>query len=224
MEPRSSVRILRLPEEDLPSPLYLFKMIGSETSIGQWMNDRVRRRTNNGVQSPRTDWNALYMQFNSAHCLGTVSYRFDVAFSVATLLRVTLNVSSGISVLVVDDVDCLIMSNSSVAGVDKATILKSILGIDSHLLLMDELGKRNALLMCRETEQEWECVIPESLVCDELLGDEQIVRYYKPEHGMLAYQRDPEDGACWTRLDYLDVEKMTNEPPDWIVKHVMTHQ
>mmetsp|Transcript_65592 Transcript_65592/g.122283 ORF Transcript_65592/g.122283 Transcript_65592/m.122283 type:complete len:253 (-) Transcript_65592:9-767(-) len=104
------------------------------------------------------DWRALYTQFQRKHVLGTVPYRWDKGFMDATLVSATFD-NLDIVVLEGD-----MMHDGSVSGKEKALAVKRLLGLDEEVALMEMLGTQGKVALVKETDDEWELVIPHELL------------------------------------------------------------
>lgn len=83
----------------------------------------------------RSDWSGLYVQFGRALAVGTVGYRWDQGYSVATMLAVTLRLPR------VANTRDTVMADSGVGGLAKAAAVRSALGLRASGLLMDEVQR-----------------------------------------------------------------------------------
>lgn len=197
----------------LVTTVQVYKAVGSECSITAYFEKQKNR-------SNITDWGGFYFQFNEAHCLGTVPYRFDSGYSISHLLtaKVCLE-NSRLSLLLVDDRGW--MCDNSTSGQQKAVKLKQLLQIPESAMLMDALAKRTSALVVRETSNEWELIVPPSLLFDSpLLIDNTIVAQFRPgRFGTLVYRKEPNQ-STWSRFDEVNIAEMPNNPPEWIISMV----
>eukprot|EP00971_Amphidinium_carterae_P177263 3515401-Amphidinium_carterae.1 len=112
------------------------------------------------------DWRALYTQFQCKHVLGTVPYRWEDEETEATFVSATF-----------DDLEIVVlegdlMHDGSVSGEEKALAVKRLLKVDEELpLMVDEelplmqmLGKKGKVALVKETDDEWELLIPHDLL------------------------------------------------------------
>ena len=122
--------------------------------------------------------------------------------------------------LIVDD-DQSQMCNGAQSQEDKANMIKHQLGIPKDAMLMDWIGENMPLTMLclRETEQEWELIIPHALVRSQsLLLHEKVVEQYRPKHGITYLFRDTsnEEECQWVRYEEGETLKQEVWVPDWI--------
>ena len=225
-----AVRKLSASTGDVPSTLVAYKLVGTEASIREYFcgscthGDPHEPSAQADVRQ-RSDWSALYTQFTMPHSINTVSYRFEVGYAYATLLRAEID-TSAFDVYLVDDGSSNEMADSSITGAIKAQRIKELLGIPADTLLMDEMGRRRALLICRETANEFELIIPQELVQDttnSIFSREEIVSRFKPNSYLALARRQDGDSGDWYTFDYTDVEKMDNRPPNFIA-NLMTNK
>mmetsp|Transcript_24409 Transcript_24409/g.45486 ORF Transcript_24409/g.45486 Transcript_24409/m.45486 type:complete len:249 (+) Transcript_24409:107-853(+) len=149
-----------------------------------------------GRPAPVQDWRGLYTQFQRDHVLGTIPYRWDGGHDTATLVKVTF------ATLNVALLDGPLLYDHNVTGTQKATIVKRILGISESKPLVETLGKRGQVALVRETEREWELVIPHNLL-PQLDYQEQIIAKFR-RHAILpityqwcAAEVDDENNTLW---------------------------
>jgi hypothetical protein len=122
--------------------------------------------------------------------------------------------------LIVDD-DQSQMCNSAQSQEDKAIMIKHQLGIPKDAMLMDWIGENMPLTMLclRETEQEWELILPHALVRSQsLLLQEKVVQQYRPKHGTTYLFRDTsnKEECPWVRYEEGETLKQEVRVPEWI--------
>jgi len=128
------------------------------------------------------DWRSLYTQFQRAHVLGTLPYRWEnPATAEARLISATFE---ELDVVVIDGP---YLHDGGVDGVAKAAACKCQLGIDEAAPLMPSLGDRGKVALVRETADEWELVIPHALLSS--------LRY--EERGIARFRRHPRMPVTW---------------------------
>eukprot|EP01098_Paradermamoeba_levis_P007633 TRINITY_DN3167_c0_g1_i1.p1 TRINITY_DN3167_c0_g1~~TRINITY_DN3167_c0_g1_i1.p1 ORF type:complete len:227 (+),score=47.40 TRINITY_DN3167_c0_g1_i1:159-839(+) len=139
--------------------LGVWKVFGTESSALEYFEAAEARRP---PSSSPSDWgNSLYFQFDVSHTLGTINYRFDQGYSLARLWSIKFE---NLNVVIADDLHSNFLIDGKVTGKEKATLLKQLLGFDESKMLMDCLGEKGSALCIRETENEWELVLPASLI------------------------------------------------------------
>lgn len=152
-----------------------YKILGNETTLA----DYVKNSSNAAVHSVQLpDWYCLYMQFQREHVLGTVPYRWDHSHTNKEYMEANLSeaIFEDLTVLVVDGP---MFHQGSVSGEEKAEILKKLLNIEGSL--MDEIGKRGQVALIRETEEEWELLIPYSIFFKLKFTEEVNIRFFRDE-------------------------------------------
>lgn len=182
----------------------LFKVVGTESSVMEYTKK-------NPPADPKSDWAGMYFQLNAAHALGTIGYRWE-KYTTAKLLRVLLRPR------VIAVVSESFMWNASIAGSEKALMVKHLLGLDSCTPLMTSLESQGAGMLCLETEHEWEIVIPHALLKDAILLEETICTFAPNEFKATSKMSRVE--GQWSRFD--ESSFGPNEPPSWIEKYVFT--
>mmetsp|Transcript_39887 Transcript_39887/g.125562 ORF Transcript_39887/g.125562 Transcript_39887/m.125562 type:complete len:216 (+) Transcript_39887:55-702(+) len=191
----------------------VFKCLGDEESLEEYV----------AAHPPRVpgDWSALYTQFNAPHSLGTVGYRWDAGYGLARLVRARIPRVKGVVV------DAPWMPDGAVAGEAKAKAVRQALGLpEGGPPLMERLGERGQVLVCRETADQWELVVPRALMAS-LSWQQRAVCELRPNrYGMTGEWREREEGegegwGAWRRFD--EVEALRDvEPPSWIARSLGT--
>ena len=123
------------------------------------------------------EWRALYTQFQADHVLGTVPYRWEKGHAEAVLIEATLA-----SVDIVE-IDGPILHDGSVSGGEKAAAVKEKLGLPAAEPLMEALGRLGKTALVRETEDEWELIVPHALL-DKLSLTERVVARFRKHPSM----------------------------------------
>jgi hypothetical protein len=103
------------------SGVEVFKCVGDEPSIAAFLDRRPPRVVG--------DWSALYLQFDIAHALGNVGYRWDAGYARARLFRGQLSAELPVLVL-----DAPWMPDPSIPGDIKARDVRRILGLEEDVL------------------------------------------------------------------------------------------
>ena len=91
---------------------------------------------------------------------------------------VALSLEGGLDVVILDGP---LMHDGSQSGSTKALAVKEALGIEPETPLMAALAQRREVALVRETEEEWECVIPHSL----------LPLLMSKERGLAVFERHP---------------------------------
>jgi hypothetical protein len=139
------------------------------------------------------------------------------------MLKLSIDLlAANCSILLVQDFKDNEMCRGDISGSEKAKMIKKMLGISEEQLLMQEFGRRREILLCRETEFEWEIVIPISLVTELTSAHAQtIISSYKADGGCLSHRKSEFDGEnTWKLFDDLDLRNMKNQPPAWISERI----
>lgn len=208
--PESAPLSLNIEIVNTEEPLTCFKVVGAGQSVIGFV-----AACNGEPSAPRkrSDWSGLYVQFGRAHAIGTVGYRWDQGYSVATMLAVTLRLPR---VAIVRDV---VMADGGVSGAAKAAAVRSALGLRASGLLMDDVGAAGLALACWETQDELELVIPDAMV-ERAVADSRVVEQFRPNRfGATAERRaflgsDAEDGtAAWGPWVPFSECSVANEEP-----------
>jgi hypothetical protein len=71
-----------------------------------------------------------------------------------------------------------LMHDGSVSGKEKAAVIKELLNMDMKEPLMEKLGKQCKAALIRETQDEWELVVPHNLL-DQLEYSERVVARFQ---------------------------------------------
>ena len=122
--------------------------------------------------------------------------------------------------LIVDDAQSQ-MYDGAQSQEGKAIMIKQQLGIPKDAMLMDWIGENMPLTMLclRETEQEWELILPHALVKSQsLLLHEKVVEQYRPKHGITYLFRDTsnKEECQWVRYEEGETLKQEVRVPEWI--------
>lgn len=127
------------------------------------------------LQDP--DWQALYLQFQCNHALGTVPYRWESSrdYKEAQLLEVTFE---DLRIVVLG---CSYLHDTVISGADKAHTLKMAMGIDDGLL-MEYFGKLGKAVLVRETDAEWELLVPHCLLPHVRFKERVVARWRRHTH------------------------------------------
>mmetsp|Transcript_62329 Transcript_62329/g.193170 ORF Transcript_62329/g.193170 Transcript_62329/m.193170 type:complete len:214 (+) Transcript_62329:132-773(+) len=204
----ASLEGLRWVEAEL-NDVEVFKCLGNEETLEEY----------SAAHPPRVsgDWSAVYTQLNAPHALGTVGYRWDTGYGLARLVRARIpRVRAAV-------VDAPWMPDGAVAGGAKAAALRVALGLpEDGRPLMDGLGERGQVLVCRETPDQWELVVPTSMVTSLDLQQRAVCELRPNRYGMTGEWRRREEGegeswGPWRRFDELEALREV-EPPAWIAE------
>jgi hypothetical protein len=147
----SAARIVDLPADHLT----VLKLVGHQTSLEEYV----------AAHPPRTesDWASIYFQLSVANAMGTYAYRIDQGYDTANLLELQLAFPADVRVLLIGDEWFAAPEHD---GATKAMAIKRLLTLDAERPLMEQLAERRLLLLCRESADEWELVVPLSLRCE----------------------------------------------------------
>lgn len=196
------LRVAELPISDV----HAFKCVGDQAFIGEYV----------AAHPPRVigDWSALYMQFDILHALGTVGYRWDQGYSFARVIRATLPEMLAVVV------DAPWMPDGSVGGEAKAEAVRKALRLPADVPLMQAVGEQGKVLICRETEQQWELVVPSQLASTLAWQQEAACELKPNKYGATGEwrRRGSEMEEVWSDWQrFHDSEALAEvEPPSWI--------
>lgn len=152
---------------------------GDEISLCSYNASCEREALENGVHGrvpvERLDWRAIYTQFTRSHVLGTVPYRWEAHLEA---MLVTVTFESPLDIVVIGG---SLMSNTGTCGAEKAKAIKGNLGVDQTRPLMHTLGAQGKVALVKETDTEWELVLPHNLLSgkDGLRYSERRVAIFK---------------------------------------------
>merc|ERR1712000_538731 len=191
---------------------YFFKVIGDEENICDYHCARAPQTT---TTTTLNDWSAFYFQLNETHACGTLAYRYDQGYEIASLMKTKFNVgTNNIKMIFISD---FFLSDETVSGEDKAKRIKLSLGLNINEPLMKQFGEKNWILCCRESNDEWELVVPHNLIHKEFFVDQQTVTQFKSNSfGATGFRRRGRSGE-WERFDDNDIAASVNVPPKWFV-------
>ena len=164
--------------------LRAYKVLGDDMTLESmqhhaWESDDLDGR--DSIQDP--EWQALYMQFKRSHVLGTVPYRWESKAKAYTHAQLVEVLFDSIEIVVLDGA---VLHDASVGGDTKATLVKTHLRLgnsccedddDKTGRLMHELGKSGKAALVRETEDEWELLIPHCLLPRLRFSEKVIARW-----------------------------------------------
>jgi len=174
----------------------IYKATGGSTKLIEY-NDIQKDDLDGSYSKQHAEWRALYTQFQCEHVLGTVPYRWEKEHTEATLVEATF--TSPLQIVVIDGP---MFHDGSVSGADKAAAVKAALGLSPSDPLMVELGRRGKVALVRETEEEWELIVPHALL-NSLPFTERIVCRFRRHPAMQITHRwrDELDGAVWEKWE-----------------------
>eukprot|EP00928_Gymnodinium_smaydae_P057519 TRINITY_DN40754_c0_g1_i1.p1 TRINITY_DN40754_c0_g1~~TRINITY_DN40754_c0_g1_i1.p1 ORF type:complete len:236 (+),score=37.75 TRINITY_DN40754_c0_g1_i1:68-709(+) len=198
-----SVDELRVVEVSLPQ-IEAFKVVGDQQSILAY--DAAHR--------PRAigEWSAIYFQLNAPHAKGTVAYRWDMGYDLARLLKIDMrNVNAII-------VDASWFPDGSIGGDEKAAVLKEALQLPLSEPLTKGLEQRKVVLVCRETEDQWELVVPRGLLPGIISVEEELLQF-RPNAclGGPDQCRSSGDDQPWRKVRDAEALEFV-PPPAWITE------
>jgi len=207
--PSSELEPLQVVELSLTG-VTICKCIGDEQTMRDYFQKSKPQVT--------SDWSAIYTQFDMPHSLGTVGYRWDAGYQTANVMQAP--VTSGLRCVVVD---APWMCDGSIQSDAKAAAVRLALGLSDSEPLMDAIGQRGMVLVCRETEMQWEMVIPHTLGLERVIGcEQQVMMQLRPnQYGSTGQVRswDAEqlELTPWRRFD--ENEALVEvRPPQWILE------
>eukprot|EP00931_Biecheleriopsis_adriatica_P115447 TRINITY_DN91231_c0_g1_i1.p1 TRINITY_DN91231_c0_g1~~TRINITY_DN91231_c0_g1_i1.p1 ORF type:complete len:455 (-),score=84.30 TRINITY_DN91231_c0_g1_i1:159-1391(-) len=139
-----------------------------------WAQDDLDGR--GSLQHP--DWQALYMQFQRRHVLGTVPYRWD---SRVRDYREAQLIKAAFEDVQVVSLEGELFHDISVSAEEKALAAKSVLQIKDGLL-METLGQMGKVALVRETQFEVELLVPHCLLPRMKFKEQVLVRWRRHLH------------------------------------------
>ena len=184
------------------SNIHFYKVVGGSD---------VTLHSYNASQSDDHDWSALYTQFRSDHALGTVPYRWERGgFTEATLIEA----------VILDQVSLLVMEGAifhdpNVSGREKAIAIQRALALDPERPLMRSLGENGLGALIRETEDEWELILPHGLVRNLSLKEKRVARFRK-HRSMPLTSHWCREGDDWEPWDDMKFPEMPDLDTEWI--------
>ena len=175
-----------VPEPVIARGVTVYKVLAGDTpnflaSYNQGCRPSAHDDLDGDNSLQRTDWRGLYTQFKRDHVLGTVPYRWERGQRQARLVAATFD---ELHIIVLDDPR---LHQGDMNGTAKAAMIKQILNIPMEEPLITFLGRLGQVAMVRETETEWELVIPHDLL-PELSFREKFV---------MSFQRHPQMPITW---------------------------
>lgn len=153
-----------------------YKVVAGDMTVAQY-NTAQADDLDGSRSLQHRDWVALYTQFQRDHVVGTIPYRWEKGHSEAVLIEVSFSCPLTIAVF-----DGAVFHDGSMSGDDKAAAVKMHLGIDPQEALLEHLGRAGKMALVRETDEEWELIVPH-----ELLG-----RLPFTERVLCRFQRHPQ--------------------------------
>lgn len=159
------------------------------------------------------DWaNAMYLQFQSDHALGTVPYRWEKGYTHAKLIKATFN--GPLKIVIIDSP---IMYDGTISGKEKATRIKLLLGIDESLPLMETLGKQGKFAMIRETKDEWELIVSQSLLATTSFKEEVVAIFERHSQMPVTHRWCDSNGKWHKWTDTFNAKnRIPNLAMDWM--------
>mmetsp|Transcript_25977 Transcript_25977/g.60718 ORF Transcript_25977/g.60718 Transcript_25977/m.60718 type:complete len:210 (+) Transcript_25977:50-679(+) len=156
----------------------VYKVVaGSDDSLRVYNDMQMASYAASVVPTQCLDWRALYTQFQRKHVLGTVPYRWDKDFQEAQLISATF---ASLDVVVLEG---KMLHDGALSGQEKALAVKRILDLPLEIPLMEALGAKGKVALVKETEDEWELIVPHELL-SRLSFEEQVVARFK-KHSVL---------------------------------------
>ena len=177
-----------------------------------WEMDDLDGR--DSIQHP--EWKALYQQFKALHVLGTVPYRWEsktCAYTHAQLVEVHFD---SLDVILLDGP---LLHDGRVGAHEKAGAVKTHLGLgkmpvleasadaERSGLLMHEIGRLGKAALVRETEDEWELLVPHCLLPRLRFSETIIARWRRHRtlpistHWLNASLTQETGVDCWEAWD-----------------------
>mmetsp|Transcript_57944 Transcript_57944/g.67623 ORF Transcript_57944/g.67623 Transcript_57944/m.67623 type:complete len:233 (+) Transcript_57944:153-851(+) len=169
------------------SSVAVYKVVGGEAGTLVGYNDSCLATADAGSLE-QVEWRGLYTQLKRDHVLGTIPYRWERGGNTAArLVRATFE---DLTIVVLDGP---MMHDGGISGGDKALAAKVLLGIDPTLPLLAALGERRQVCLVRETEDEWELVIPHALLQHLSMRETGVARFRKHPSMPITHRWQPEE-------------------------------
>jgi len=146
----------------LPPIVTAMKVVGEESTLRDYVANHPPRGG---------DWAAIYFQVSESNALGTVAYRIEQQCKTAQFLWVDFSFDAETRLLFIRD-DAF--GSGQWSGEEKANLLRQHPVFQPPLderPLMEQLGERRLVVLCRESEGEYEFIVPHAL----FESDEDIV-------------------------------------------------
>ena len=179
----------------------VYKVVAGEASTLLDYNESCLAEAN-GVSLEELEWRGLYTQFKRDHVLGTIPYRWERGdHTAAHLVRATFDLDLDIVVL-----DGPMMHDGRVGGSAKAIMAKKLLGIDPAIPLLTALADRRQVCLVRETEEEWELVIPHALLQHLSVRETGVARFLRHPSMPVTHRWQPEGEAAGSTRRWEDGE------------------
>lgn len=179
----------------------VYKVVAGEASTLLDYNESCLAEAN-GVSLEELEWRGLYTQFKRDHVLGTIPYRWERGdHTAAHLVRATFDLDLDIVVL-----DGPMMHDGRVGGSAKAIKAKELLGIDPAIPLLTALADRRQVCLVRETEEEWELVIPHALLQHLSVRETGVARFLRHPSMPVTHRWQPEGEAAGSTRRWEDGE------------------
>jgi len=204
---------------ELPAPQIVHVGL-HQVTVFKCTNEERTIKAYTEQQQPKvtTDWSAIYFQLDRAHAIGTASYRWDRGCTHACIVKGTLHRVNAILVR------AAWMSDPHIAGARKAEAVKKALGLEEDATpLVDCLAQNGYIMICPETEDQWEVLISHSLVNRVQFLQEEVVMELKPNKWGCTgtYQTGVGPDAAWR--PYQESMALVKEPlPLWLTSIIAT--
>jgi len=190
--------------------LRIYKVVANEDSMFDYVKNCALQDTLDGVGSnQRPDWRALYTQFLHDHTIGTVPYRWN-RFKMATLLEVTFKT---LDVVILDG---SIFFDGKISGDQKAQAVKELMKLDLNAPLMATLGEAGLCALVRETEDEWELIVPHNLFAKLSFTEKVIMQFQKHDKYPLTESWKLPNGPWRCFENDFDASTLPDLPIDFI--------
>ena len=214
------MEVLEVTSAEMCVPnLRAYKVLGDDMTLESirqlaWELDDLDGR--DSIQHP--EWQALCMQFTSSHVLGTVPYRWESqarTYTHAQLLEVEFD---SLNVVVLDGP---LLYDGGVCAEEKAAAVKVHLKMcsDQKGRLMHELGKRGKAALVRETEEEWELLVPHNLLSQLSFSEKVIARWRRHQtRPVSSHWQDAEQVGTdlWKRDDTVETPCIPDLDLSWL--------
>ena len=198
------------------SGVKFYKVVAGDMTVMQY-NSAQRDDLDGSCSLQRRDWVALYTQFQREHVVGTIPYRWEKGHSEAALVEVSFSCPLDIVIF-----DGALFHDGTMSGNDKAAAIKAHLGITSQEVLLEHLGRADKTALVRETDDEWELIVPHELLGRLPFTERVLCRFQR--HPEMAITRRWQDAVSadgtWRPWRETLPAHVIDLPMDWLPSHL----
>jgi hypothetical protein len=169
------------------------------------------------------DWAGIYFQVSESNALGTVAYRIEQQYKTAQFLWVDFGFDAETRLLLIRD-DAF--GSGQCTGEEKANLLRQHPVFQPPLddrPLMEQLGERRFVVLCRESEGEYEFIVPHALFTSEIVAAERLGLQFRLDQSrfMISGVRKSSEDPFRPFSDAEQTRLTTDSPlPEWLLNIV----